>query len=64
MTIQDRVIATIRYAIKQYGLRIVIQGDFVTINDATGKSRTTPIQTRPAAVKPLLPNDDDDSDVS
>lgn len=59
---QDRVIATIRYALRQYGLKVTIAGDFVTLNDMHGQSKTTRIQ-QPAAVKPL-PIVDDDSDVS
>lgn len=60
---QDRVIATIRYALKSQGLRVTIQGDFVTISDSTGKSKSTHIQDR-ASVKPIVSPDDDDSDVS
>lgn len=59
---QDRVIATIRYALKSQGLRITIQGDFVTLNDASGKSKTTRIQPQ-APVNQIAP-DDDDSDAS
>lgn len=59
---QDRVIATIRYALRQYDLRIMISGDFVTINDARGKSKSVHIQDR-APVSPLTPGDDD-SDAS
>lgn len=44
---QDQVIATIRYLLKQYGLRIVIAGDVVTVNDSTGKSKITRIQKMP-----------------
>ena len=56
---QDRVIATIRYALRQYGLRITIAGDFVTLQDTSGKSKTTPVQS--AQVKPIMktPTDDD-----
>lgn len=59
---QDRVIATIRYALRQYGLKVTIAGDFVTLNDSHGQSKTTRIQ-QPAPVK-SLPVVDDDSDVS
>ena len=60
---QDRVIATIRYALKQYGLRVTIAGDFVTLNDTSGKSKSTRIQ--PAApVQPLAPTLSDDDDAA
>jgi len=55
---QDRVIATIRYALKQFGLRVTISGDFVTIQDASGKTKTTHVQDR-AIVKPIVPDEDD-----
>lgn len=45
---QDQVIASIRYLLKTYGLRITIAGDVVTINDAAGKSKITRIQKLPA----------------
>lgn len=57
---QDRVIATIRYALKSRGLHITISGDFVQLRDATGKTITTPIQDR-AKVAPIAPSDDDDT---
>lgn len=57
---QDRVIATIRYALRQYGLKVTISGDFVTLNDNSGKSKTTRIQ--PVAMpQPITPPDDDDA---
>lgn len=59
---QDRVLATIRYALRQYGLRIVIAGNFVTINDAQGQQKSVRVQDR-ASVKPLNPLDDDDEHV-
>lgn len=55
---QDRVIATIRYALRQYNLKVTIAGDFVTVNDAAGKSKT--VQIQPAQVKPLTVQADDD----
>lgn len=58
---QDRVIATIRYALKSRGLRIIIQGDYVTLKDNTGKSLTTPIQDR-AQVQPLHDTEDEEDD--
>lgn len=45
---QDEILSTIRYAIKQRGLKIVIDGDFVTLSDSTGKSKVTRIQDRTA----------------
>lgn len=56
---QDRVIATIRYALKNYSLHVTISGDYVTLRDATGKSLTTPVQDR-AKVAPLSVGDGDD----
>lgn len=61
---QDRVIATIRYALKNYNLHVTISGDYVTLRDATGKSLTTPVQDR-AKVAPLpVGSEDDEPDVS
>lgn len=57
---QDRVIATIRYALKNYNLHVTISGDYVTLKDNTGKSMTTPVQDR-APVVPLAPTDDGDA---
>lgn len=56
---QDRVVSTIRHVLKQYGLRIVISGDFVTVQDTTGKSRTTRIQNNPATSKAAADDEDD-----
>lgn len=56
---QDRVLATIRYALRQYGLKITIDGDFVTLRDASGKSKITRIQDK-LSITP--PDDDDDTD--
>ncbi len=62
---QDRVIATIRYALRQYGLRVTIAGDFVTLADTSGKSKTTPVRAGPTPITSLMgTDDDDDSDVS
>lgn len=58
---QDRVIATIRYALKSQGLRVTIEGDFVTLRDTTGKSKVTRIQER-LMVQPVPAPEDDDSD--
>jgi hypothetical protein len=55
---QDRVIATIRYALKQSGTRVTISGDFVTLQDSSGKRQTTHVQDR-AVVKPIVPDEDD-----
>ncbi len=52
---QDQVIATIRYLLKQYGLRITIAGDVVTVSDSAGKSKFTRIQKLPVK----SPDDDD-----
>lgn len=54
---QDRVIATIRHLLRQYGLKIVINGDFVTVQDSSGRSKITRIQDK-IVVKP--PEDDDE----
>lgn len=35
---QNNILSTIRYALKQRGLKIVIEGDFVTLSEAGGKS--------------------------
>jgi hypothetical protein len=59
---QDRVIATIRYVLKQYNLRVTIQGDVVTINDNVGKSKSMRVQEQ-AIVKPIMPSGDDDDAV-
>ena len=61
---QDNVIKTIRYLLKQYGLKVTIgPGDVVTIDDSTGNRKSTRVQ-QPAPVKPIVPGDDDDSDAS
>lgn len=59
---QDRVIATIRYVLKQYNLRVTISGDVVTINDTSGKSRSMRVQDQ-AVVKPITLSPDDDDAV-
>jgi hypothetical protein len=56
---QDRVIATIRYALKQHGLRVIISGDFVTLKERDGQSHTTRIQ-QPAPPAHLSVADEDD----
>lgn len=56
---QDRVIATIRYALKDHGLSVTISGGFVTLRDGVGKSKTTRIQGK-AQVKPIAPTIEDD----
>lgn len=56
---QSSILSTIRYALKQRGLKIVIEGDFVTLSEAGGKSsKVTRIQDRSAML------DDDETDVS
>lgn len=55
---QDRVIATIRYALKHYNLHVTISGDYVTLKDGSGKSMTTPIQER-AKVAPITADDNE-----
>lgn len=63
---QDRVIATIRYALKEYGLRVTITGNFVTLQDGAGKRMTTPVKNN-AVVKPITGKanpDDDEGDAS
>lgn len=47
-TRQNSILSTIRYALKQRGLKIVIEGDFVTLSEAGGKSKVTRIQDRTA----------------
>lgn len=55
---QDRVIATIRRVLKEYGLRITIQGDVVTINDGAGHRKSATVQSH-ATIKPLVASDDE-----
>ena len=43
---QDRVIATIRYALKQSGTHITIAGDFVTLSSRSSKDRVVRIQDK------------------
>lgn len=44
---QNSVLSTIRYVLKQRGLKITIDGDFVTLSESSGKSsRATRIQDR------------------
>lgn len=46
---QNSIISTIRYALMQRGLKIVIEGEFVTLSEAGGKSsKITRIQDRSA----------------
>ena len=47
---QDRTISTIRYALKQYGMKIIINGDFVTVHDGAGTSKVTRIHQPPKTV--------------
>lgn len=54
---QDRVIATIRYALKQHGLRVIISGDFVTLKERNGQSHTTRVQQAVAPV-PLVEDEE------
>jgi len=57
---QDRVITTIRYLLKDHGLRVIINGDRVTVEDTTsGKRKTTQVQ-QPAPIKPIMAAPDDD----
>jgi hypothetical protein len=58
---QDRVIATIRYALRQYNLKITIAGGYVTLDDSAGKSTTSRVQTY-TQPKPIMPTSDDDND--
>lgn len=58
---QDRVITTIRQALKDRGLRVTIAGDFVTIKDSKGQTTTKSIQQ--GAVR-LAHNDEDDETAS
>ncbi|MGH2478162.1 MAG: hypothetical protein ACRDHW_00685 [Ktedonobacteraceae bacterium] len=58
---QDRVIATIRYALRQNGTRITIAGDFVTLSDRVGTNKVVRIQDK-LPVHPAVPDDDDDID--
>lgn len=55
---QNSILSTIRYALKQRGLKIVIEGDFVTLSEAGEKSsKVVRIQDRTALLG-------DDTDVS
>lgn len=54
---QNSILSTIRYALLQRGLKIVIEGDYVTLSEAGGKSsKVTRIQDRSAQL-----NDDLDA---
>lgn len=53
---QNSVISTILYTLKQRGLKIIIDGDFVTLEESGKSSKITRIQDR------LL--DDDETDAS
>jgi hypothetical protein len=56
---QDHILSTIRYALKKEGLRIAIDGDYVTISQASSKSsKITRIQDRKAQL------DNDETDVN
>lgn len=43
-SVQDRAMSTIRYALKQYGLRVIINGEYITLEDNTGKRKVTRIK--------------------
>lgn len=42
---QDSVLSTIRYALKQYNLKITIESDVVTVENQRGQRKITPIRT-------------------
>lgn len=54
---QNSVISTIRYALKQRGLKIVIEGEFVTLSESGKNSKVVRIQDRATI-------EDDETDVS
>jgi thiamine monophosphate synthase len=54
---QDRIIATIRYALKQHGLRIVINGEFVTLRES-GTNRAS----KSVHIQDKLPIEEDDDE--
>lgn len=61
---QDNVIKTIRYLLKQYGLKVTIgPGDVVTIDDSSGNRKTTRVQ-QPAPIKPIGSADGDDDETA
>jgi hypothetical protein len=45
---QDNILDAIRYALRQYRLRVVINGEFVSLIDDQGISKVTHIGARPA----------------
>lgn len=56
---QNSILSTIRYALKQRGLKITIEGEFVTLSESGGKSsKITRIQDRSAMLA------DDEADVN
>jgi hypothetical protein len=56
---QDRILTTIRYVLKQRGLRITIDGDFVTLDDGAGQSKVVRIQDKlPKNTRPPVDNDE------
>jgi hypothetical protein len=56
---QDRILTTIRYVLKQRGLRIIIDGDFVTLDDGTGQGKVVRIQDKlPKNPRPSADNDE------
>ena len=61
---QKRVLATVRYALKRLGFRIIVNGDFITLVEiATEKARTTAMRSAAemrAAVKDEQDADDDE----
>lgn len=59
---QYEVLDTIRYALKQKGLKIIIDGDFVTLADQSGVPKITRIKTRQQTAQ--LAQGDDDEDAS
>jgi hypothetical protein len=54
---QSSILSTIRYALKQRGLKITIEGEFVTLSESGNSSKVTRIQDRSALL-------DDETDTS
>lgn len=57
---QYSILDAIRYALRQYGLRVVINGEYVSLIDNTGQNKITRIRPK-KQVTPTPQDDDDDS---
>jgi hypothetical protein len=56
-----RVISTIRYVLKQRGMSIVVEGDYITMTDSkTSKTRTIQVRANVPEDEEKIENDEDD----